>query len=109
MKTILRIIMILLVAASVAGAFSLAVNNNLITTGSFDGGQPPGLTDSSGQTATQPVARPEGDDHEGGSIAGGLTGVLMTLLKLTGITAVILLLQNGFRLLGRSKLKFARG
>jgi hypothetical protein len=108
MKTILRITMILLVAAAVAGAFSLAVNNNLITTGSFAGGQPPALTGSDDQTTTQPMTRPEGGDHEGGSIAGRLAGDLEILLKLTGITVVVLLLQKGLSLLGRSKLKLAQ-
>lgn len=108
MKTILRIVMILLAAAVVAGAFTLAANNNLITTGSTEGGQPPAFTGSDGQTTTQPMVRPEGGDHEGGSIAGGLAGVLATLLKLTGITIVVLLLQKGINLLGRSKLNFAQ-
>ena len=106
MKTILRIIMILLVAAVVAGAFSLAVNNNLI--GSNEGGQPPALTSSDGQTTTQPMTRPEGDAHDGGSAAGGLAGVLSTLLKLTGITILVLVLEKGINQLSILKLKLAQ-
>ena len=108
MKTILRIIMILLVAAIVAGAFSLAVNNNLIASGSNDGGQPPSMTDSSGQTTTQPMTRPEGGDRDSGSIAGGVGGVLTTILKLTGITILVLVMQKIFSQLGSLKWKFAQ-
>jgi hypothetical protein len=98
MKTILRIIMILLVAAIVAGAFSLAVNNNLIASGSND----------SGQTTTQPMTRPEGGDHDSGSIAGGVGGVLTTVLKLTGITILVLVIQKIFSQLSDLKWKFAQ-
>jgi hypothetical protein len=97
MKTILRIIMILLVAGVVAGAFSLAVNSNSTTSGTT-------VTSSNGQ----PLARPEGGDHEGGSSAEGLGGVLTTILKLTGITILVLMLQKGFSQLGNLKWKFAQ-
>jgi hypothetical protein len=103
MKTILKIIIILLVAAVVAGAFSLAVNKNSTTVLS-DGGQPPATTGSTSQVMT----RPEGGDHDGGSATGGLAGVLSTLLKLTGITILVLVLQKGFRQLGSLRLKMAR-
>lgn len=102
MKTILRIIMILLVAAVVAGAFSLAVNNNSTAVSSNEG-QPPAMTGSNGQTLT----RPEGSDHDGGS-ASGIAGVLGTLLKLTGITILVLILQKGFSQLDSLKLKPAQ-
>jgi hypothetical protein len=102
MKTILRIIMILLVAAVVAGAFSLAVNNNSTTVSSNEG-QPPAITDSNGQTLTQP----EGGNHDGGS-AGGIASVLVTLLKLTSITILVLVLQKGLSQLGSLKLKPAQ-
>jgi hypothetical protein len=108
MKTILRIIMILLVAAIVAGAFSLAVNNNLIASGSNDGSQPPSITDSNGQTTTQPMTRAEGGDRDGGSIAGGLGGVITTILKLNGITILVLVIQKIFSQLGDLKWKFAQ-
>ena len=92
MKTILRIIVILLVASVVARAFSLAVNNSTTTPSSNAGGQ-----------TFQPMERPEGSDHEGGSIAGGLGGVLVTLVKLTGITVLVLALQKGFDLINSMK------
>ena len=105
MKTILRIIIILLVAAVVAGAFSLAVNNSSTTSSSTNGGQPPAMT-SSNQATTQ-IARPEGGDHESGSITQGLAGVASTLMKLTGISILVLLLQKGFNRLGGLRLKTA--
>jgi hypothetical protein len=108
MKIILRIIMILLVAAVVAGAFSLAVKNNLIASSSNDGGQPPSMTDSSGQTTTQQITRPEGGDRDSGSIAGGVGGILTTILKLTGITILVLVMQKIFGQLSSLKWKFAQ-
>ncbi len=90
MKTILRIIMILLVAAVIAGAFSMAVNSSS-TTVSPSGGRPPAITGSNGQQ----FIRPEGGDRDGGSGAEGLGGVFGTLLKITGITILVLMLQKG--------------
>ena len=106
MKTILRIIIILLVAAVVAGAFSLAVNNSATASISNDGGQPPAMT-SSTQSTTQ-MARPAGGDHDSGSITQGLAGVAGTLMKLTGISILVLLLQKGFSQFGKLKMKFAQ-
>jgi hypothetical protein len=104
MKTILRIILILLVASLVAAAFSLAVNNNSTTSGSNNFGQPPAVTGSNGQQ----LARPEGGDHDGGSGAGGLAGVFGTLLKITGITILVVVIQKAWNQLGSMKWKFAQ-
>jgi|WetSurMetagenome_2_1015567.scaffolds.fasta_scaffold1657059_1 hypothetical protein len=104
MKTILRIILILLVASLVAVAFSLAVNNNSITTSSSNPGQPPAMTGSNGQSLT----RPEGDDHDSGSLAGGFAGVMGTVLKITGITILVVMLQKGWSQLGGMKWKSAQ-
>jgi ABC-type oligopeptide transport system substrate-binding subunit len=93
MKTIWRIITILLVAALVAGAFSLAVNNSSSTA----------MTSVNGQSF-EPTDRHQGGTGDGGSIAGGLAGVLGTLAKLTGISILVLLIQNGFSQLGNRKL-----
>jgi hypothetical protein len=95
MKTILRIIMILLVAAVVAGAFSLAVNSSSSAS----------TTTTNGGTF-QLVDRPGGGDREGGSLAGGLGGVLGTLAKLTGIAILVLLLQKGFSQFRNRRLAF---
>lgn len=100
MKTILRIIIILLVASVVAGAFSLAINNGT-TASNTDAGQSP-VTNAGGQSF-QPMTRPEGDDHDNGSIAGGLAGIFGTVAKLTGITVLVLALQKAFTLLGNRK------
>jgi hypothetical protein len=93
MKTILRIIAILLVAAVVAGAFSLAVNNSSSTATTSTSGQSFQLTD-----------RPTGGERDGGSITGGLGEVLGTLAKLTGISILVLLLQRGVSLMGNRRL-----
>lgn len=92
MKTILRIILILLVASLVAEVFSLAVNNDSTTAGS-----------NNGQSAIQPTDQPEGSDHDSGSLAGGFAGVLGTLAKLSGITILVLVIQKGFRQLGNRR------
>jgi hypothetical protein len=104
MKTILRIILILIVAAVVAGAFSLAVNNNSTSAGSSDFAQPSVITASN----DQPIDRPGGDDHDSSSLAGGFAGVLGTLLKITGITILVVMLQKGWSQLGSLKLKMAQ-
>ena len=97
MKTILRIIVILLVAALVAGGFTLAVKHtSLAAGGSGEGGR---STQANGQT-WQPPSRPEGGSrHEGGAF--GLAGILATLGKLTGITAIVLLIEKVVALLGK--------
>ena len=87
MKTILRIITILVVASIVAGAFFLAVNNN----------STPSSTNQGGQFQIQPN-RFEGGDRDGGSIIRGLGGVLGTLAQIAGITVVVLLIQKVFSL-----------
>ncbi len=111
MKTILRILVILIVASIVAGAFSLAVNNTSIASGLSQGGGP-GLAATSGnnQTATRPMAGPkaEGGDHEGASVTGGLAGVLGTLAKLTGITILVLAVQKVASLLENRRLRSAQ-
>ncbi len=103
MKNILYIIVILLVAAAIsAGTYALVENNG--DSASMQGGTPPNMTNTEGMPA-----RPEGEHHEGGghgtSFAGGLSGVFVTLGKLTAITVVIALLQKGFDLLSAMNLK----
>jgi hypothetical protein len=104
MKPILRILIILLTATVVAGAFSLAVNNSSIASDSNSAGQPPALISSDGQSTTLPMARPEGGERDGGSITGGLSEVLVTLSKLTGISLVVLFIQKAFSLFEQRKL-----
>jgi hypothetical protein len=97
MNTIFRIIMILVVAAVVAGAFSLAVNNS--SSASSTNG--PAMINGQSFQLTE---RPGGGDRDGGSGAGGLEGILGTVMKLTGIAIVVLLLQKGYSLLGNRRL-----
>ena len=104
MKTILKIILILLVASVVAGAFSLAVNDDSTTASSNDFSQPPAITGSNGQAMT----RPEAGDHDSGSMSGGVAGILGTLLKIAGITILVVMLQKGWSQLGSLKLKMAQ-
>jgi hypothetical protein len=102
MKTILKIIAILLVAVIVAGSIFAVVSNTSLGTslpGGEDGRPPAALTDASGQTI-QPPARPEGDfDREGGASLGGLLGMFGTLAKLGAIVTLILLAEKGIDLL----------
>ena len=106
MKTIMRIIIILLVATVVAGGFFAAMNNSSLTTSSDQGGQPPAMTTTDGQTI-QPMERPNEGDHEGGSIAQGLSGMLATLIKLAGITLLVLLLEKGLSQLRSLKANYS--
>ena len=100
MKTILRIIVILLVAAVVAGAFSVAVSNTSFASGpTGEAGQPPVMTSTDGQSM------PTREPSEGNaSITGGLSGVMTTLAKVTVITIFVVLIQKAFSLLKHRRL-----
>ena len=102
MKTVLRIIMILLVGALVAGAFFLIVNYGSITSGSTNR-QLSALTNN-GQFTNQQMDRFERGDRSGGSITRGIAGVFGTLLELAGITILVLLIPRRFSQLGVRKL-----
>lgn len=99
MKTILKIITILLVASVVAGGFVLAVNKTLSTSSSTTGNQPPTVNNANGQS----VPRPEGFDRNEASTSRGLSGIFFMLIELTGITAIVLLLENLFGMLKNRK------
>ncbi len=101
MKTILRILDILLVAAVVAAAFSLAVGNMSAVAGQSESSRLPVMTNTAGQSV-QPMERPEGG-RDGGSMTGGLLEVLATVVKLAGITILVLLIQKAFRLLRNAR------
>jgi len=106
MKTILRIVIILLLATLVAGTFNLAVNNTTSTAGSNSaGGQTPAQGTDSGQRPSRPDGGGEGrEGREGGaSLGAGLLGLLVSLAKLAGIGAIVLFLQKGLRLMTNSK------
>ncbi len=105
MKTILRILVILMIAVAVSGGvYALVENTSLVSGGEAEGGKPPQMTSADG-TSSQPMERHEGGDEHGASFTRGLSEVLVTLGKLTAITAVIVLLQKGLGLLRKMKLK----
>lgn len=104
MKTILKITVILMVAAIVAGGFYLLANNaNLASGRGRDGHQQPAMTSADGQSFQLREFRDEGGEH-GASLSRGLAGLAGTLAKLTVIVIVVLLAQKGFSLLGKRKL-----
>jgi hypothetical protein len=96
MKTILKILAILLVALVVAGAMYALVSST--STGAIGtNGQSPAFTAANGQTVQFP-ARPEGDfggDHQNGASFGGLFGVFGTLAKLAVLITIVLLAEKG--------------
>ena len=105
MKTILRILVILMIAVAVSGGvYALVENTSLVSGGEAEGGQPPQMTGTDG-TSSQPMERHEGGGEHGASFTRGLSEVLVTLGKLTAITAVIVLLQKGLDLLRKMKFK----
>ena len=94
MKTILHLIVILLVAVIVAGSvYALVENTTLVSSTESEHGTPPAMTNADGST-TQMMERHEGGGEHGASFARGLSEVLVTLAKLTGITVVVLLIQS---------------
>jgi hypothetical protein len=102
MKTIFRIIVILLVAAVVAGGCILAVNHTSVA-GNNSGaeGQPPAALNTGRQTTTglqngQFPSRPDGaGDTHGASLGRGLSGVLVMLAEIGGVVLAISLIQKG--------------
>ncbi len=105
MKTLLHLVVILLVAVIVAGGvYTLVENTTLVSSTESEHGMPPTMTNADG-TTTQMMERPEGGDHHEASVTRGLSEVLVTLAKLTGITVVILFLQKGIDLARNMKLK----
>jgi len=106
MKTILRISVILLVAAIISGGFYLIANNTSIASDSdMEHGQPPMMTSADGQPF-QLRERPEGDDdHHSASLSRGLAGVGGTLAKLAGIAIIILVIEKAFSLVNKRKLR----
>ena len=94
MKAILHLVVILLVAVIVAGGvYALVENTTLVSSTESEHGMPPTMTNADG-TTTQMMERPEGGDHHEASVTRGLSEVLVTLAKLSGITVVVLLIQS---------------
>jgi len=96
MKTILRILIILLIGALVSGGIYLTAQNTTLASDansapSFDQMPAP----STGDLSELPT-RPEGGDHDAASLSRGLSEVGVSLAKLTGITLLVLLIQKVF-------------
>ena len=96
MKTVLKIITILIAAAIVAEGFVLAVNRSLGTSSSITSNQ----FNASGQF----TGRPEGFNRNEASTSRGLAGIFATFIELTGITAIVLLIENLFSISKNRKL-----
>lgn len=84
MKTVLRILLILVVASLVAGAIYLAVGSTT----------PANMT---GSGAGGPEIGGDEGGRDGGPLAGSIAGIIGTLAKLTGITLTVVLLQSLIR------------
>jgi len=96
MKTIFRILIILIVGALVSGALYLTFENTSVAPSvdsapSFDQMSAPPTGDSSALPT-----RPEGGDHDAASLSRGLSEVGASLAKITGITLIVLLVQKVF-------------
>ena len=104
MNTILRILVILLIAGAVSGGiYALVENTSLISSAEAERGAPSQMTSTDGQSMP---TRPEGgEDHDSASFSRGLGEVGMLLAKITGITVIILLIQKGIEFLQKPKLK----
>ena len=79
MKIIFRILIILAIAALIAGAYNLA----------FGGGT----------SSAQFSQRFEGGDHRSGSLGGGLMGVFSNLIEIAAIVGLVIFSQNGIKYL----------
>lgn len=102
MKTILKMIVILFVAALVAGGFYLVVENASSPT-------PEERPFSAMPDEFRPEpfegipGRGEHHDEHSASLAGGMVGILETLLKLTIIIALVLVVEKGISLFGKKR------
>jgi len=96
MKTILRILTILLVATLVSGGIYLIGQNTATVSEMGDTPSFDQMPDLSTADVSEPPARPAGGDHDAASLSRGLSEVGVSLAKLTGITLLVLLFQKGF-------------
>ena len=95
MKTIFQILVILLVAAIVAGGvFSLVENTTLVSSAAAGHGQALVMLNDD-RTSEQPMEHGEGSgDEHGASFTRGMSELLVTLAKLSAITVIVLLFQS---------------
>lgn len=100
MKTILRIVIILALAAAVAFGYFLVVNNAMASAGSDEGRSQPAMSD--GTRSERPEGMPDRDEG-GSSLARGTLQIGVTFAKLTGIVLVVLFLERGINLLFKKR------
>jgi len=92
MKTILRILVILLVAAAVSGGvYALVENSSLVSSSEAERGAPPQMTGTDSQSMP---TRPEGGDEHSASLTRGFGEMLATLAKVSIIAVIILFIQK---------------
>ena len=97
MKTILRIFVIVLVGALVAGGIDLIGQNTTLLSGTVSAPSFDTMPEIPAGDLSEFPARPEGDlDHNAASITRGLSEVGFSLAKLAGITLLVLIVQKGF-------------
>ena len=106
MKTILRIIIILLAAVIVSGALYLTIENTSVISdasgfpeGGSEFGERPEMP--ADDVSNLPERSDGGGDHHAASLSRGLSGVGIALAKITGITLFVLLAQGLFTQLKR--------
>lgn len=103
MKTILRILIILLIAVTVSGGiYTLVENTSLLSSIEAERGAPSQMTGA--ENGTMPTRPEGGDDHDAASLSRGFGEVGTLLAKITGITIVILLIQKAIELLQKPKM-----
>lgn len=104
MKTVLKILVILFVAALVAGGFYLAVENTFST--AADGRSFSAIPNADGTRPERPegmLGRGEHGGEHSASLASGLAGIFGALIKLTIVAALVLIAEKIVRLLGKTR------
>jgi hypothetical protein len=108
MKTILRILTILVIGALVSGEMYLILQNTIM--GSAMSGAPnfdQASATVAGESSQLPARLEGGGDRNAASLDRGLPEVLVSLAKLAGITLLVLLVQSvldRLQRLGRAKM-----
>lgn len=104
MKTILRILVILLITVSVSGGiYTLVENTSLLSSVEAERGAPSQM--NAAENGNMPTRPEGGEDHHSASLSRGFGEVGTLLAKITGITIVILLIQKAIELLQKPKMK----
>lgn len=102
MKTILKILVILLMAGIIAGGlYALVENSSLVSDGEFGSSEPSVRMDDD-ESALPAMERP--GEEQSASWLRGLPELFMTLVKLAIITVLALFVQKGLRLIAHRRL-----